>query len=99
MEPYNNCQCCGMPLDRTFLLGTEEDGSRSMTYCIHCYKDGAFTDPGMTMEQMQQRSRNILTKAGADEKTILTAVQQIPFLGRWNPHIRHFHCSNWNGEK
>lgn len=47
------CQCCGMPLDEgSELKGTEADGSISDGYCIYCYKDGAFTAPDMTMEEM-----------------------------------------------
>ncbi len=40
-----------MPLARDEDAGTEADGSRSTTYCIHCYKDGTFTEPDLTREE------------------------------------------------
>lgn len=45
------CASCGMPLARDEDAGTEADGSRSTRYCIHCYKDGAFTEPDLTKEE------------------------------------------------
>ena len=32
--------------------GTEADGSLSKTYCIHCYRDGGFTQPDATLDDM-----------------------------------------------
>ena len=34
--------------------GTESDGSRSTRYCSHCYQNGAFTQPDMTLDQMHE---------------------------------------------
>lgn len=53
---YKNCQSCGMPLKKdTEGGGTEKDGTRSPRYCSHCYRDGAFTMPDLTVEQMRER--------------------------------------------
>lgn len=52
MKDRNFCQCCGMPLDDPKDCGTEADGSLSRDYCCYCYKDGAFTAPEATMEDM-----------------------------------------------
>ena len=56
MENFENmvfCQCCTMPMAVSGeLKGTEADGSKNKDYCIYCYKDGAFTAPNVTMEEM-----------------------------------------------
>ena len=46
------CQSCTLPIDNIDDRGSEKDGSKSDIYCKYCYKDGAFTDPGMTLERM-----------------------------------------------
>jgi hypothetical protein len=46
------CQSCAMPLVKPEDFGTEADGSPSKDYCIHCYADGKFTNPDMTMDDM-----------------------------------------------
>ena len=47
---YRNCQSCGMPLKRDEEHGgTEADGSRSATYCSHCYRQGRFVLPDLTV--------------------------------------------------
>jgi hypothetical protein len=33
-------------------FGTEKDGSKSKDYCGYCYRDGEWTNPNATMEQM-----------------------------------------------
>lgn len=52
MEERKFCQCCGMPLDRPDDRGTEADGTLSGEYCRYCYQNGAFTDPGATMDDI-----------------------------------------------
>lgn len=52
MEERKFCQCCGMPLDDPKDRGTEANGSPSQDYCCYCYKNGAFTAPEATMEDM-----------------------------------------------
>jgi hypothetical protein len=46
------CQSCSMPMSKPEHFGTEADGSASKDYCIHCYKDGQFTRPNATLEDM-----------------------------------------------
>lgn len=60
MKPtsYKNCQSCGMPLKRDEQGGgTEADGSKSAMYCSHCYQNGRFVLPDITVEQTQVRVR------------------------------------------
>jgi len=34
--------------------GSNADGSRSTIYCSHCYENGDFLQPNITVEQMQK---------------------------------------------
>ena len=33
-------------------FGTEANETLSVEYCTHCYQDGAFVDPDLTIDQM-----------------------------------------------
>ncbi len=46
------CESCGMPMEKEDDFGSRADGSRSKEYCCYCYKNGAFTDDTVTMEEM-----------------------------------------------
>ncbi len=37
------CQSCAMPLKSSEDHGTNQDGSISSDYCLHCFKNGEFT--------------------------------------------------------
>lgn len=91
MEAYTVCQSCGMPMDRPDLLGTEKDGSRSTIYCIYCYRNGEFTDPHITFEEMQDHVREELVKIHAPEPAIGEAIAELQHLSRWMgiPAIHH----------
>lgn len=54
------CQSCGRPLERPSDHGTEADGTPSPEYCSICYKQGAFAQPALTMEQMIEKTANVL---------------------------------------
>jgi len=54
-KKYVNCQSCGMPLDKDEKgAGTEADGSLSELYCSHCYENGKFTMPDITVNEMKE---------------------------------------------
>lgn len=81
------CQSCGQPLKEE-IKGTETGGSLSSDYCNLCYEKGAFKDPDITLEQMQE----ICIKAMRDmhfpkfmAKHI--AKSQIPKLKRWQKTV------------
>lgn len=38
------CQSCGIPLDNKTPRGTEKNGTLSEKYCMHCYKEGSWTN-------------------------------------------------------
>jgi len=53
MQPEGKfCQSCGMPLIKKEDHGTEADHTQSEKYCHYCYKDGKFTGPDITQEEM-----------------------------------------------
>lgn len=82
---HKNCQSCGMPMKRDETAGgTNADGSRSRTYCSHCYVAGNFTLPDITVEQMQERVREKLREFGIPGFLGGFFTRKIPRLGRWS---------------
>ena len=47
MPKIKDCQSCGMPLKYD-----ENPHYEGKVYCNHCYVDGHFTQPNITMEEM-----------------------------------------------
>ncbi len=83
MEKY--CQSCGMPINEENLFATEKDGSRNEDYCVYCYKEGSFTSPDVTMQQMIDICVPHMVEAGMKEnesRSMLNSV--LPKLKRWN---------------
>jgi hypothetical protein len=83
MEVENFCQSCGLPLNDRELLGTQKDGSKSTEYCKYCYRNGAFTDPDITVEQMASGIISRLEGDKTPEDIIETAVSRLHNLKRW----------------
>ena len=79
------CQSCGMPMEEPKLFGTLEDGSLSEEYCIYCYKDGAFTNPSATLEEMIGLCTKIMTehKIMPEKQARAHLETLLPTLGRW----------------
>ena len=78
------CQSCGMPMQKNEDFGTNIDGSKNKEYCHFCYKEGRFTDEGITMEEKIKKNIEIATKMGmAEEKSREMANNIIPKLKRW----------------
>jgi len=80
------CQSCSMPLSNPGLLGTEKDGSKSKDYCVYCYQNGAFINPGMTLEEMKVLVQQQMEKMKIENSIITAAVYMLPGLKRWNMH-------------
>jgi hypothetical protein len=82
---YKQCQSCGMPLWRDLEGGgSEQDGSRSQMYCSSCYRDGAFIQPELSVQEMQRLVDDILKREMRWWKVFRwLAVRQIPTLARW----------------
>ena len=86
MDNKARCQSCGMPIAQEFgNLGTNRDGSRHSEYCVLCYADGDFTNPGQTLEEMIASSiENMTTDLRMPrEQAENLAKSFIPTLKRW----------------
>ena len=82
---YKNCQSCGMPFSRDEQGGgTNADGSKSTTYCSHCYMQGRFTLPDLTVDQMQARVRGKMKEWGMPRFVSWFFTRNIPQLARWS---------------
>ena len=65
--------------------GTHLDLSPSSDYCIHCFSEGDFVIPNLTLEQQIQRLTDIaVEKMGMDRsKAQQMAESTLPQLKRW----------------
>ncbi len=86
MDNKIRCQSCGMPLSSEFgNHGTNADGSPAFEFCSICFKDGEFTNPNQTLDEMIESSVENMT---ADlnmprQKAEELASAFIPTLKRW----------------
>jgi hypothetical protein len=77
------CQSCGMPMDKKD-FGSNSDGTPSIEYCHFCFKQGKFSDEGITMQKKILKNIEIAKKMGmSEEKAISLAQDTIPKLKRW----------------
>lgn len=79
------CQSCGMPL-RNDKNGPalEKDGTTSDIYCSNCYKEGEFTCPNCTTEDMMKKNEKIMKEMHLPKFLIKAFNKKIPKLDRWN---------------
>lgn len=75
-----------MPLDTPDLMGTEKDGAKNTEYCCYCYKDGAFTNPRLTLDEMKAFMMKKMENDKIPEDILEAAVLRLPLLNRWNTH-------------
>ena len=80
------CQSCSMPLSEE-LLGTEKDGTKSSDYCQFCYRDGEFTHPRYSLDEMIAHLQDQMDVSDLPEDIIETAIARLPRLKRWNKSI------------
>ncbi len=83
MESNRICQSCSMPLTSPEILGTEKDGSPKKLYCKYCYRNGQFTRPQITLEEMKVLVTNKMEEMKMDAGTINMVVSCLPNLKRW----------------
>ena len=72
-----------MPMETVKDRGTEKDGSPSAEYCWHCYQNGAFTNPFMTIHDMESHIRQVMERQHEDERVIHYVLGTLPGLKRW----------------
>jgi predicted amidophosphoribosyltransferase len=79
------CQSCAMPLTRPEDFGTDRIGYRVNDYCRHCFADGAFIDPDVSMGTMLDPCVAIMAEqkimAAPQARALLADV--MPRLKRW----------------
>ena len=76
-----------MPLTDPELQGTEKDGSKSKEYCKYCYQNGAFTHPGISLEEMISSMISKMEKDKIPEDIIETALGRLSHLKRWKVNV------------
>lgn len=80
-----NCQSCGMPFSKDVKGGgTEKDGTKSLIYCSHCYEEGAFTAPDLTVDKMKDKVKSKLIEFGIPKVFTGFFTRNIHKLSRWN---------------
>ena len=80
------CQSCAMPMEGDEMYGKNADGSKSEDYCQYCFTDGAFGNPGETLEEMIESCVPFLVEDGTcpDADSARKMLQEIlPPLKRW----------------
>ena len=79
------CQSCGMPMAKEEDFGTEAGGGRSKDYCTYCYRDGNFTEPGITIDKMAEKGGAIMSQMYdiPQQKAVEFAREQLSCLKRW----------------
>lgn len=78
------CQSCAMPLIQDEDFGVNADGSRNEEYCHYCFKDGQFTMPNLTKEEMIGRLVEMADEMKMTEiEAKKMAEKVVPQLKRW----------------
>ena len=80
---FKNCQSCSMPMKTDDKRGTEADGSKSNMYCVHCYEDGKFISPDITLDEMKERVKGVMKGVGIPGFLTGMFTKGIPKLERW----------------
>ncbi|WP_342770821.1 MULTISPECIES: zinc ribbon domain-containing protein [unclassified Methanoculleus] len=85
MECMRTCQSCGMPMGAEGDFGTEAGGTPSTEYCVYCYRDGAFTEPDITIDGMAKKCGAIMSELYSipPEKAVNFSKEQLSCLRRW----------------
>lgn len=81
-----HCQSCSMPMTRASERGTDSLGQHVDEFCRHCYREGRFTEPTLTAEQMIERlsvMSDVLHMSPAQARRMGEHV--LPRLARWRP--------------
>ncbi len=84
MDEKQRCQSCAMPLGEGF-YGTDADGKISREFCKHCFENGAFLEPDISLKDMVKRSTDhMVRQLGLPQAAAeMLAETYIPQLKRW----------------
>lgn len=84
MNSYKNCQSCGMPMSKDEKGGgTEKNGQKSAMYCSHCYENGEYVLPTVTVDEMKQRVEDKIVEFGMPRFLTRLFTRNIHKLERW----------------
>ena len=84
MERSSVCQSCTYPLRNPDELGTNADGAWNTDYCIYCYKDGAWVDPGQTVQSIVEYTVPYMTSPSMTAEEARRKLDEwVPTLKRW----------------
>ena len=74
-----------MPMKKDKDFGKNNDGSQNIEYCCFCFKNGRFTDEGITLQQKIDKLVRIgVEQLGMPEDTArYMAETKLPTLKRW----------------
>lgn len=75
------CQSCSMPLNEE-LFGTNKDGSKNEEYCMYCFKDGEYTKPDISMNEMIEMCVKHMKMPKFLSRMMMKSY--LPKLKRWN---------------
>jgi Putative zinc ribbon domain len=64
--------------------GTNADGSKSTMYCSHCYQNGQFVLPDISVSEMQARVKAKIVEFGMPRFLAGMFTGRIPKLARWH---------------
>lgn len=84
MGPF--CQSCAMPLGKPEDFGTDAHGYRVNDYCRHCYTNGVFTEPDISMPAMLEKCVSVMAQQGIMPEPQARALMMdvLPRLKRWH---------------
>ena len=86
MKHEQFCQSCSMPLSEE-LVGTESDGSKNRDYCKFCYRDGEFSHPRYSLDEMICHLQDQMDEQDFPEDILESAIARLPYLKRWKKNI------------
>ena len=65
IKKFKRCQSCGMPFSKDPKEGgTNSDGTKNNIYCSYCFENGEFTQPDISLEEMENLVKENLQKMG-----------------------------------
>ncbi|MES2628357.1 MAG: zinc ribbon domain-containing protein [Bacteroidota bacterium] len=80
----SSCQSCGMPLKKDPLGGgTNGDGTTSEKFCSHCYREGNFVHPEISVNEMKDRVKGKMTEMGIPKFLTGMFTLNMHKLDRW----------------
>ncbi len=72
-----------MPISNAGDCGTNADNSKNGEYCKFCFKDGVFTDEGITVQEKVEKIKMMMKKMGMNDTENIKMTALLPKLKRW----------------